>query len=402
MSDLREIIISITNRCNSFCRMCDIPKGEKEELSASQWKEVIKDAGSMGASTVVFSGGEPLLRKDIFELISFVRNNRMVACVTSNGSLISEAVAANLLSSGVGVVNISIEGPKKIHDYLRGEGSLEKALLALKNLRKKNIETTIATMVSRDNYKYLGDIVRFAEEYGVTTIKFQPFSSIFIKDKSREAEFFVSKREKRALDSIIKEVISHCDRRGIATNPVAYLGKISSYLNRSFYSHNGSCGALRSSCPINPDGEIFPCWILSGRDSVVGNVKEKRLSELWDSKKHDSIRKKIEGNGCPGCMMSCYDGGFGSNSVKERIGINIGRLRRQGLAGYIKKWIKRLTFYAAYRGGPKDFLRRFKKFFMRKKLSFPAPDIDREKIKKELAEIEKVKDLLKEGLNFTL
>lgn len=402
MSDLREIIISITNRCNSFCRMCDIPKEEKEELFASQWKEVIKDAGSMGASTVVFSGGEPLLRKDIFELISFVRNNRMIACVTSNGSLINETCATKLSSSGIGVVNISLEGPKKIHDYLRGEGSFEKAILALKNLRKRNIESTIAMMVSHYNYRYLTDIVKLAEEYGVTTIKFQPFSSIFIKDKSRETEFFISKKEKGDLDSTIKEVVSRCDRCGIATNPIAYLEKISSYLSKDFYSPNGSCGVLRSSCPINPDGEIYPCWILSGRDSVVGNVKEKRLLELWGSKKHDSIRKKIESKGCPGCMMSCYDAAFGSNSVKEKIVANMGRLKKQGLVRYLRKWMKRLAFYAAYRGGLKDFLRRVKKFFIKKKLNYSTPDIDREKIRKELIEVEKAKGLLKEELNFTL
>ena len=385
-----------------MCMMCDIPKGEKEELPASQWKEVIKDAGFMGASTVVFSGGEPLLRKDIFELISFVSNNRMTACVTSNGYLISEAVAADLSSSGVGVVNISIEGPKEIHDHLRGKGSFEKAVLALKNLKKRGVESTIAMMVSRHNYRYLNDIVRLAEEFGVTTIKFQPFSGIFIKDKSREDGFFISNKEKKVLDSIVKEVVSRCDRRGIATNPAAYLEKIPSYLTKGFLDYNGSCGALRSSCPVNPDGEIYPCWVLSGKDSVVGNVKEKRFSEIWGSRKHDSIIKKIESKGCPGCMMSCYDATFGSNSVKRKIIINAGRLKKQGVAGYFKQWMKRFAFYAAYRGGLKDILRRFKKLFTKKKLSCPAPGIDREKIRKKLSEVEKAKDLLKEELNFTL
>lgn len=73
MLNLKEIIFSITNRCNLRCKMCDIPYGEIEELSTEQWMGVIKDASRLGAQTVVFSGGEPLLREDIFELISFTK-----------------------------------------------------------------------------------------------------------------------------------------------------------------------------------------------------------------------------------------------------------------------------------------------------------------------------------------
>ena len=90
MPNPREIIISITNRCNLKCKMCDIPKNKIGELSTAQWKQVIKDAAASGARAIVFSGGEPLLREDIFELIDFTKNNSLGACLTSNGYLINE------------------------------------------------------------------------------------------------------------------------------------------------------------------------------------------------------------------------------------------------------------------------------------------------------------------------
>ena len=99
--------------------MCQIPQESTEELSTAQWKKAIEDISSLGVQTVVFSGGEPLLREDIFELISFTRNHHMNACLTSNGYLINKDVAFKLFRSGINVVNISIEGYKKANDYLR-------------------------------------------------------------------------------------------------------------------------------------------------------------------------------------------------------------------------------------------------------------------------------------------
>ncbi len=111
---LNEVIISVTNRCNLRCRMCQIPLQSNGEMATEELKEIIRDAAGLNPNSIVFSGGEPLLRKDIFELISFVNQRKINTCLTSNGTLIDNEVARNLASSGIGVVNISIEGPENI------------------------------------------------------------------------------------------------------------------------------------------------------------------------------------------------------------------------------------------------------------------------------------------------
>ena len=402
MHKLGEVIISITNRCNSSCKMCDIPKLSLDELSTSRWKAVIKDAALLGASTVVFSGGEPLLRQDLFELIAFSKSQKLSACITSNGLLLDEECAAKLSGAGVDVVNISIEGGEEIHDYLRGKGSFRKAILALGALKKNNIESTIATMVSRYNYKYLKYIAELAVTYGVTTLKLQPFNVMFLIDKSKERDFLLSRREAVELTHIIKEMTQICKHNGITTNPFGYLERLPSYLSKNFSHTASACKSLWTSCPINARGDIYPCWVLAHDATIVGNVKEKKLTELWNSQQHIMIREKIKEKGCCGCMMSCYDESFGDDSFTGKITVNIERLKKDGVREFMRKKVrmvsKRFQFYRAYRGPLRNIVVRGKRYFKREKL--PSLSLGTEEVERVQKDIEKVKKMFKEKIEF--
>jgi len=407
MRRLKEVIISLTNRCNSECIICDIPKEKTEELSTSDCIRIIEDARLLGASTVVFSGGEPLLRKDLFELISFARNKHLKTCITSNGLLLDDKAGLDLFTSGINVVNISLEGPKEVHDILRGKGSFKKALSALDSLKKYNIESTIATMVSSYNYKHLKYVVEIAKEKGATTIKFQPFNILFLRDKSRKPEFLISKKQALELRQIVREIDSLCNKYGISTDPSAYLEQIPDYLSGNFPNHSQVCGALWESCPIDTKGNIYPCWVLGQEKNLIGNIKERAFVELWDSDKHNAVRESIKHKGCPGCMMSCYDYIFGGSSVKRRIAFNIGKLKRQGLFKYIrdtfKKWLKRLRFYSSYRGSLKAFKRRLKGVIRRRmplssQLNLKIKTNKRE-VETALEEIALAEKMLKKAIN---
>jgi len=400
MLNPKEVIVSITNRCNFKCKMCDISRNRIEELSTSQWQQVIKDIGSYGVQTIVFSGGEPLLREDIFDLISFTKDNSMGACLTSNGCLIDEEVAYKLRQAGVDVVNISVEGPRRIHDYLRGRGGYEKALIALENLRKNQIESTIATMVSRYNYKHLVYIVGLARQYGATTIKFQPFSKIFLNNRDGRDYFLFSDREISETEQIINRIISLCNDYAIATNPHSYLERIPFYLGRKYIDSNNACIALENSCPINSNGDIYPCWVRAEKDTLMGNLKENRFLNIWDSPRHRAIIEKIRKEGCPGCMMSCYDENFGRETIERRIVMNVRRLHKKGMREYargiFKKWARRLRFYSSYRGSLKGIINRAR-VSLRKKNSVKVI-LTQKEIDNAIKEIEHIKKILKEEL----
>jgi radical SAM protein with 4Fe4S-binding SPASM domain len=388
--------------------MCDIPNMESEELTTGELQRVIKDAAKFGFSTFVFSGGEPLLREDIFDLISFVKDNRMTACLTSNGYLLNEETAKDLHKAKIDVVNISIEGPKQTHDYLRGEGTFDKAITALNNLRKNRIETTIATMVSRYNYQHLTYILELAKEYGVSTIRFQPFSKIFISDILKEKSFLIDKEAIRKAQEIIEQIVKLCNEFNISTNPVSYLRAIPFYLKgKKKTSHHG-CPALWTTCSINARGDIFPCWVFNNGDKLIGNVRKVNLYELWNSKRHDEIKKSILKEGCPGCMMSCYDGVFDQDSLKKGFFKKVKKIKDiksfqkllnksiQYLKAEISQFRLRFRFYKSYRGSFKKILIKIFKNIQRKIM---VRNIDNKNdIERTLREIAPLKEKLKKEI----
>jgi radical SAM protein with 4Fe4S-binding SPASM domain len=349
--------------------MCDIPGGNIPELSTADWKRVIRDASSLGAQTIVFSGGEPLLREDIFELISFTKKNNLSACVTSNGNLLDEQAAAKLRAAEVNVVNISIEGTKKTHDFLRGAGSFDKALAALANLKKYKIESTAASTVSKYNYEELLDVLEIARDCGATTIRLQPFNVIFLKDRERKGEFLIGQQDIQKLEGVIKKFIDLSREYKISTNPASYLSRIPGYLaGKKFFTRN--CGALWYSCPINPNGDVFPCWIEGADNKLIGNVREENLYRLWLSEKRARIVGEITSCGCNGCLMSCYDEVFDRPLSKEYLAGKAKKIKkaadykkvlnklRQSLKSQVVKSKLRYRFYISYRSSLFNLLKR--------------------------------------------
>lgn len=325
---MREIIISITNRCNLRCAMCEIPQRQSNvEMSTEEVRELIRDAANLSPDNIVFSGGEPLLRKDLFELISFANQRKINTCLTSNGTLINEQMAKNLFSSGISVVNISIEGPEGIHDSLRGKGAFRKAIRALEQLSKHKIETTLATIVCRQNYKSLAYVMELAHRYGVTTVKFQPFSEIFLIKKDRKEDFLCPNDILGEINLSIERVVKLSEEYKIATNPLGYLYSVPLYLcGLKQEYHKVNCPALWASCPITAEGDLYPCWVLSGK--ILGNIKKNRLSEIWNSEAHNRMRQLITEEGCFGCLMSCYDSNLGIDEFRRLVYFKVKKLRK--------------------------------------------------------------------------
>lgn len=367
---LKELIVSITNRCNLKCKMCGIPFASNDgEMSTAELKKLIRDVSLFNPRSIVFSGGEPLLRKDLFELISFTRQYKINTCLTTNGILVSKEVALRLAEAGLGIINISIEGPQDVHDNLRGKGSFKKAIEAIENLTKNNIETTIATVVCKQTYGYLPELIKLAHQFGITTVKFQAFSEIFLQNRDKKKDFLIPKSNFGRVKEKIEETIQLSQRFHIATNPVSYLSMLSSYLcGIGMPRPVNDCYALWTSCPVSPEGYVYPCWTLS--DKVIGNIKEVSILDLWDSKRHNFIRNLIKEKGCSGCLMSCYDENFGSDDIKTTFFIKTQKLKKRNFyrrfynrayqyLGYaFKRWYRRYKFYCSYKGLHKIFLRK--------------------------------------------
>lgn len=316
---MQEVILSVTNRCNLKCAMCDIPLNKEKEVSTEALFRVLDDLKILKPYSVVISGGEPMLRSDIYKLIYKAHENGFRTCLTTNGMLIDRAAALKLKKAGLDIANISIEGDEATHDAIRGKGSYKKACEALKVLWEVQIETTVAMCVSVKNYKFMPEMLRLASSCGATTVKYQAFSTLFVADKTGKGFLIDSKDDAKELKKIVRNVIAEAGKLGLNINPESYLNKLGFFLSPEALSEDVKygCRSLYDVCSVNAKGDLVPCFML--QDMAVGNLENETLRRLWNGEKHKQIRASIESRGCRGCLLSCYEDDFKPFSLKAFI-----------------------------------------------------------------------------------
>ena len=159
---------NVTRECNLKCSHCYINAAEKKlenELTTQEGKRLIDQICQVSSPLLILSGGEPLLRPDIYELISYGSKKGLKMGLGSNGSLIDQEAAKKLKDAGIATISISLDShiPEQ-HDDFRGvEGSWDKAVQAIKALRKNNVLVQVNTTLTQQNYNQIDDIMSFAE-----------------------------------------------------------------------------------------------------------------------------------------------------------------------------------------------------------------------------------------------
>ena len=317
-----EIVWNFTYKCNLRCKHCYEDSGRMKlpELSTSEAKQVIdilsKIAG-VGLPALSFSGGEPLARRDIFELIAYAKKRIPYISIASNGTLITKDNAKKLKDAGVDYVEISIDGASpKVHDEFRGvHGAYEKAIQGVKNCVEEDIDTCIATVLHRDNLVEMEKILQLAKELDV---RFMHFNYIPTGRAKEHVELDLTPEERlHVLRTIGKEIISLYLRakeeemktgktnikvdRFFSTCPqyATITKELSQQLNQKFIveahyaakkgvenvaNFLGGCGAGRLYCAIEPNGDIKPCvFFPTNKNTVIGNLLKDDFGEIWDT-----------------------------------------------------------------------------------------------------------------------
>jgi MoaA/NifB/PqqE/SkfB family radical SAM enzyme len=165
MNDLQFISWNVTQRCNLECAQCHLPattRKERPELSSSdelttqEAFQLIDRIASVNPEVMlILSGGEPLLREDIFELSTYASGKGMMVVLGTNGLLMNDVAARMLKQSGVSGISISLDSLNpKIHDAIRSRpGAWEKAVSAIKTCRKEGLSIQVNTVVTKKNFE---------------------------------------------------------------------------------------------------------------------------------------------------------------------------------------------------------------------------------------------------------
>jgi len=136
-ADKKPVVVwNTTRRCNLHCMHCYSDSQNRQyrgELTTAEGLRLIDDVAAFGAPTMIFSGGEPLTRTDIFELAAHAGRRGLRCVLSTNGTLITEALAQRIRDAGFAYVGISLDGLREVHDKVRGhKGAFEQSLAGIR------------------------------------------------------------------------------------------------------------------------------------------------------------------------------------------------------------------------------------------------------------------------------
>lgn len=296
----------ITYRCNSRCITCSTWKNENPpELETDECKRIIDELAKNNVISLSFTGGEPLLRKDIYELISYAKDKGLNVTMNSNALLINEKNVKKLCNTGIDIVYISIDGSNKhTHDKLRGRSGFFERTISSVNLiklnRKKKPKIYFNTTINKYNVDEIYDIVKLGYEMGIDGITMQPIHSFSDTIFSPENDLILQNEDVPILEEQFKMVQK--DFKQNFSFIEDYLKEIKTFVISPKKLYKYRCVAAYLMMVIGPTGEVYPCPTFFRK---FGNIQKETFKEIWYSCETDKLRKDIKENNHPICWFTC-------------------------------------------------------------------------------------------------
>lgn len=300
--------LSVTKRCNSRCGICRLggdgsPRGS--ELSAAELKRLAEELKEAGTEVIGVTGGEPLLRPDIFEIFSHIKGLGLGLHLSTNGSLLDEDAAARLLDSGPDWVNVSVDGvTAATHDALRGVRAFEDLKARLRNFvrlrdaRRSPVRLNLVMVLNALNLEEAPELPALGRELGADAVGFMPFHMLDLEGP--EAAKLRVRDLGKAGAALAR--IFEAKRGGLVQNTDAYLG----LFERCFRGEPSpvDCYAMYSSIAVDPEGGVYPCFPKLQLGEKLGSL---RGGSLKDFLKSPALARGCgAARNCRYCYWNCH------------------------------------------------------------------------------------------------
>ena len=308
-----EIIWAVTKRCNLKCKHCSISEVGSGELTTEEGFGLIEDAAKLGPVKFGFTGGEPLLREDIYDLIEYAASFDMQVVMATNGTLITNEVAKRLKKAGLERAAMSIDAVGSAHDEFRGvNGAFKDMLRGLKACEEEGLSVQFFTTVTRDNYSGIPEIIKFADDLNIGRIYLIYLIAVGRGKQISEAclstdenmEFFdYTATEQTEVNTWLKPIC----------NPQywAYM-KDKGLVDRVDGTKFTGCTAGITRFHIFPNGDVAPCAYLPVK---AGNIKETPFLDIVrNSEMFKALRARELKGHCGTCKYKQICGGCRSRA----------------------------------------------------------------------------------------
>ena len=296
-----------TNACNMYCAHCYRDAGSRaaEELTTDEAKSMLDSIAEAGFKIMIFSGGEPLMRPDILELVRYAANLKLIPVFGTNGTLITEQKAEELKAAGAKGMGISLDSlDKNKHDeFRRFPGAWEGAVRGMKNCRKVGLPFQMHTTVMDWNQGELEQMTDFAVELGAKAHHF-----FFLVPTGRAATIEAEALRAETYENVLTRIMKKQLEVSIELKPTCapQFVRIARQMGQEIRFRRG-CLAGLSYCIVSPRGKVQPCAYLN---IELGDVRETSFAEIWrTSPVLQKLRSQDYGGGCGGCAYKTSCGG---------------------------------------------------------------------------------------------
>jgi radical SAM protein with 4Fe4S-binding SPASM domain len=291
---------NLTDRCNLSCTHCYSRSGPgrttEGELTTAEAFGVIDDLADMGVPLILFTGGEPLMRADLFELAAYARNRGLKIALSTNGTLITSDIARRIKESGIEYAGISLDGANaETHDRFRNfPGAFDQTIRAFSACKEAGLRCGVRVTLTKENCRELEPLVDLALSLGASR-----FCLYWLVPAGRGNESYARLQLDR--DEII-EALSLLYRKAKETDPAAMefltvdAPQDCIHLLRSMEmdgsedladarrlleSLQGGCSAGTRVANIDTRGNVYPCQFARSPEFLVGNTRDRPFSRIW-------------------------------------------------------------------------------------------------------------------------
>lgn len=291
--------------CNLRCEMCNHWRFKRAApLSSERLLEIVDELAVLGCRKIHLSGGEPLLRPVVPELLERATAHGIRVAMTTNGTLVDKAMAKRLVRGGLRSVNISIDGPnRRAHERVRGvEGAFKKTIKAVRHFRryahKGKITIRINTVVSRLNYRTLVGHADFVKELGADVLNLIP-----VDDHCGEETLGLTRNHIRHFnDEIAPRIAERALALGLIEHerdayPFGFTpqevkrGRKGEYAMGWYDRH--PCYAPWTQSLIDFDGRVYVCCMTREQITPLGDLRESTFTEIWNGGPYGDIRQRM-------------------------------------------------------------------------------------------------------------
>lgn len=289
-----KVQIEVTHRCNSRCKSCNFwQKKVKDEMTKDEFLEIIEGLNKLGVRRIGIGGGEALTFNGIFDIIKYSKKLGMATSIGTNGLLL-ERYCSEISDSGLDIIEISLDGGEKVHNINRGiEDAFDKVIRGIKGLLEYSKRPLIQLNFTPNtiNVLELLEITKIANELGIEQLSIEPAHPIN-ENLTINEDLFVKEDQAKRFAEMVEEVIK--ENPHLLTPPHEYYRQIPTFFKdpiNPIELPQMRCVAGYNLLVIDPIGDVYAC---PAKEVVIGNLRQKKITEIWNSSAHLNDLKRIK------------------------------------------------------------------------------------------------------------